>query len=321
MRDANQEIKSILELMARGKKYQNRVRKNAENLRKKIKSGETTTGDAIRDFVFSHCGFPIEEIESVYRGVNNNLAQHVGEFMLVIRRVEEECGCGTLFMSVYYQRISVFLCVIRSGSLVIDATKDICEFPTDNFISCFDIRSENPMLSLDSGNLTTCIGRNDLWFLLNKPLEIRDRFTAEMAELTNKPVLYLEIKFGDKEVSDWFDENKQTLLFQRMAKLFGRQLPETPEMIAELRKRRKSVIARLVPLVRERDEIRQKLDAIKSRLEDDERIIASMRPQERLDEVENQIKKELALAVELGMSEELLISPVSVGQLLEEYKS
>jgi len=137
--------------------------------------------------------------------------------------------------------------------------------------------------------------------------------------------LELEMKIGDVEVEAWFEKQggHYLVIFQKASRLLGRKIRRrSPQLVAELQRRREAVVKRLTELVRERDQLKCKIarifEAVKSGLyspdgvsvtvcetEDDARVI-SMGPRQKLKEVEGEIKRQLKIALELDMTNDLI---------------
>lgn len=339
MADVNQEIRNILELKAQAKGIKattQAVSAQADEkmveLRKRIKGGETTR-DGIGDFVIAHYGFLNESIEMVYRKLETRIEQYVGEFILVIVKEENFHGCAGFGYeprdSDYVVDEFFYLGVLKDGSLILNPADEKCEIPTDNHIRSWDAWGE--CSELVEGNIPSHRFKN-LGLNLNKPLKPRN----PLARFQNEPDLMLEVMVGDAEVKAWFEKRpvKRSLIaFQKMAKLLGRPIVESPELAMELQKRRETVANRLIELVLERDQLKQKIarifGAVKGGVyspdgvgvtvcedEDDARVI-SMGPKQKLKEVEGEIKRQLKIALELDMADAQLFS---VEQLCKEYE-
>ncbi len=338
MTDVHQKIQKILELKAQAGdaqvKVQNlsaQVNEEMQQLRACIKLGETT-GDRIRDFVIARYGFLNEPLETVYRNLEARIGQHVGELVLMVVKEENFHGCAGFGYRPKDEDYVVdehrYLGVLKLGSLVLNPADGKCEFPTGNYVGCYDALHEN--VELVEGNITSHYFR-DFGFNLNKPLECRNPMARFQRELD----LELEVKVGDAEVIAWFEKQDgcHLVVFQKAAQLLGRPVAESPKLVAEFQQRREAVGNRLTKLVRERDQLKEKIARIFGAVErgvsspdgvsvtvceteDDARVI-SMGPRQRLEEVEAEIKRQLKVALELGVANVQLLS---IQQLCQEYE-
>lgn len=339
MTDVNQEIQSIFELKTQAasgiqtnaQSVSAQANEKIKQLRERIKHGETT-GNRIKDFVIARYGFLNEEIEAVYCNLEVRIQQHVGEFVLMIVKEENFHGCTGFGYEPkdrdYVLDEHLYLGVLKVGTLVLNPADEECELPTDNHVQCWDAWRENT--ELVEGNLASHWLR-DFGLNLDKPLKRRN----PVARFQKEPDLELELKIGDTEVKAWFEEQRghHLVVFQKAAQLLGRPMLESPELAAELQQRREAVAKRLTELVKERDQLKQKIarifGAVKGGVyssdgvsvtvcetEDDARVI-SMGPRQRLKEVESEIKRQLKVAFELGMAEVQLLS---IQQLCQEYE-
>jgi len=336
MNGINQEIKNILDLQAQA----NGIQVNARNvlaqandrmsqLRERIKRGETT-GDRIKDFVIAYYGFLDEEIEGVYRDLEARIRQHIGEFILMITKEENFYGCTGFGYKpkdrdyVLDERLS--LGILTDGKLVLSPADDKCELPVGGkHVQCWNAWCEK--VGLVEENIISD-WRHDFGLSLNKQLERK----SPVARLQKEPDLDLEMKMGDDEVKAWFEKKGGCYLvvFQKASRLLGREIEESPQLAAELQRRRKAVAKRLVELVGERSRLKQKIARIFGAVgglyspdgvsvaicetEYDARII-SMGPRQRLKEVENEIKKQLKIALELNMGSDQFIQ-----ELCQQYQ-
>lgn len=338
MTDVNQEIQSILKLKAQASGIQTNAQdvsaqanEKMKKLRYQIKHGETT-GDRIRDFVIARYGFLNEEIEAMYRDLEARIGQCVGEFVLMIAKNENFQGCTGFGYEPknrdYILDEHLYLGVLKNGTLVLNPADEKCELPTVNYVRYWDAWREN--VELVEGNLTSH-WRHDFGLELNKQLKRRN----PMARFQEGTDLKLELKIGDDEVKAWFEKRRghHLVVFQKASRLLGRQTEESPQLATELQRRLETVAKRLIELVRERDQLKQKIarifGAVKSGVyssdgvsvticatKDDARII-SIRPRKKLKEVESEIKGQLKVALELGMADVQLLS---IQQLCEEYQ-
>lgn len=338
MTDIHQEIQSILEL----KTQAGAIRTNAEGvymqtnermkqLRERIKHGETT-GDRIKDFVIARYGFLNEEIEAVYRDLEVRIQQHTGEFILMIVKEENFHGCTGFGYKPkdrdYVLDEHFYLGVLKVGTLVLNPADEKCELPTDNNVRCWDVQGENA--TLVEVNLASSWFR-DFGLNLDKPLRRRN----PMARFQKEPDLELELKIGDIEVKAWFEKQRghHLVVFHKAAQLLGRPMLESPELAAELQQRRKTVAKWLTELVKECDQLKQKIARIFGAVNggiyssdgvsvtvcetEDDACVISMGPRQRLKEVEGEIKRQLKVALELGMVD---VQLPSIQQLCQEYE-
>ena len=319
MTDVHQEIQSILELEAQASAVETHAQaisaqanEKMKELQGRIKRG-ATTGDRIKDFVIVCYGFLNEEIEAVYRDLEARVGQHVGEFVLMIANEENFHGCTGFGHEPkdedYVLDEHLYLGILKDGALVLNLTDNKCELPTGNYVQCWDAWREN--VKLIEGNLTSgwChdFGRN-----LNKQLKRRN----PMARFQKEQDLELEVKIGDAEVKEWFEKRREhhLVVLQKASRLLGRETEESPQLAVELQRRRDAVAQRLTELVKERDQLKQKIarifGAVKRGVyssdgvgvtvcetEDDARVI-SMGPRQKLREVEREIKRQLILSIQ-----------------------
>ncbi len=338
MRDVHQEIQSILELEAQASAVETNAQaisaqanEKMKELHERIKRG-ATTGDRIKDFVIARYGFLNEEIEAVYRDLEARVGQHVGEFVLMIAKEENFHGCAGLGYRPkdedYVLDEHFYLGILKDGALVLNLADDKCELPTGNHVRCWDSWREN--VKLAEGNLNSG-WPHDFGLNLNKQLKRRN----PMACFQKEPDLVLEMKIGDAEVKEWFEKRPghHLVVLQKASRLLGRATEESPQLAEELQRRRDTVAKRLTELVKERDQLKQKIarifGAVKRGVyssdgvgvtvcetEDDARVI-SMGPRQKLREVESEIKRQLKVALELGMADVQLLS---IQQLCQEYE-
>ncbi|GEM_PF-2866676 len=344
MDSVSQEIKDIIELQVKVGRIQTNAQsvsaqanEKMKQLRERIKSGETT-GDKIKDFVIARYGFLNDEIEAIYRDLETRVQQHVGEFVLMIVKRESFHGCSGLGYEPkpedYELDEHIYLGVLKHGSLVLNPADNKCEFLTSNYARCWDPWRENT--ELVDGNLASHWS-NDFGFNLNKPLNRRNPI-ARFRMRGDDPDLELEVKIGDSEVKAWFEKQRgkyYLMIFQKMAQLLGRPIAEPPELLAELQRRREVVAKQLTEIVKKRDQLKRRIASIFESIrhgvyspdgigitpcetEDDARVI-SMGPRQKLKKVEDEIKRELKIALELGMANDQLIS-ISIQQLCQEYE-
>lgn len=338
MTDVNQEIKSILELKAQAGSIQTdtqgvfaQANEKMKQLRERVKHGETT-GNRIKNFVIARYGFLNEEIEAIYCNLEVRIQQHVGEFVLMIVKEESFYGCTGFGYEPknkdYVLDEHLYLGVIKEGALALNPADEKCELLTGNHVRCWNAWRES--VELIEGNLTSH-WRHDFGFNLNKPLKRRN----PIARFQKEAELELEVKVGDTEVKDWFEKRRghHLVVFQKASRLLGRQTEESPQLAAELQRRREAVAKRLTELVKERDQLKQKIarvfGAVKGGVyssggvgvavcetEDDARVISG--PLQKLkEEVESEIKRQLKIALELGMTDVQLFS---IQQLCQEYE-
>jgi len=115
----------------------------------------------------------------------------------------------------------------------------------------------------------------------------------------------LEVVIGDAEVVEWFGKGTLSyqMTFRKAARLLGRLVPETSEVAAELERRRKAVIGKLLEFVLQRHQLRSTGDLY-------------TKGGYSLGQVEEQIKRILVIAIELDMADRQLLS---VRGLCQEY--
>lgn len=333
MTDISQEIQGILELKARASAIQAnakslfaQVNERVKGLRERIKRGETT-GDRIRDFVIAHYDFPNKEIEAMYRDLEAQIGQHVGEFILMVAKDENFHGCDEFGYkpkdSDYVLDEYLYLGVLKDDALILNLSDNKCELSTGNHVLCRDVLWGD--MELVEKNIAFHFSLN-----LNKQLKRRNPIACFQKEAD----LELEVKIGDAEVKEWFEKRREPHLavFEEASHLLGRCIEESPPFTAEFQRQREAVAGCLVELFKERDQLKQEIarifmpvkDGVYSpdgvcvticETEDDARII-SMIPRQKLNEVENEIKEQLAVALELGMADLQLIS---IRQLCREY--
>lgn len=244
-------------------------------------------------------------------------------------------------------KTSLILGVLKGKSLIFniaDIVDGKCEIPTSNIVSCLDARRDK----FDVGNDNIIFPFlfpwkfYDLGLDLNKPLERKDASSNYKSH--DEPILKLEVIVGDEEVVSWFKKQKERhyfVAFLNMARLLGRPTDKFPELEKELeqeqeqelRRRREEVAERLKELIRKRDELREEIERIKKAKKtgvysstggasfavcetDDDVNIISLKPRQKLKEVEDEIKEQLQTALELGMGDENLLS---IKQLCREY--
>jgi seryl-tRNA synthetase len=331
MSDVNQEIQSILELKAQASSIQinaqnvsEQTNEKMKELRERIKRGETT-GDRIKDLVIARYGFMNEEIETVYRDLEARIGQHVGEFVLMITKEENVHGCTGFGYKPknldYVLDEHLYLGVLKDGLLVLDPANGKCELPTGNSVRCRQYAWSKNM-ELVEGNLTSHWLNDDFGLSLNKPLKRRNPMACLRAEADLK----LEIKIGDVEVRAWFERRREHYLvdFKNASQLLGRQIDESPQLTAELQQQRETVAKQLAELIKERDQLKEKIarifGAIKNGVyssdgmsvtvcetEEDARAI-SMGPRQKLKEVEDEIKRQLKIALEFDMIDVRLLT-------------
>lgn len=337
MTDINQEIRSILELKAQASGIQTNAQaiyvqanEKMKELRERIKRGETT-GDRIRDFVIARYYSLNEKIKAVYRDLETQIGQHVGEFILMIAKEENFHGCTGFGYEPkdrdYVLDEHLYLGVLKDGSLVLNPADDKCELLTGNHVRCWDVWREN--VELVEGNLASH-WRYDFGLNLNKQLKCRN----PMARFQKEVDLELEVKIGDVEVKAWFEKQRghHLVVFQKASRLLGRQTEESPRLAVELQRRREDVAKQLTGLVEKRDQLKLEIAHIFEAVNDgvyssdgvgitvceteDDACVISMGPRQRLKEVESEIKRQLKVALELGMADVQLLS---IQQLCQEY--
>lgn len=226
MSDLGEEIGTIQALRENAESVSGEVARKLNDLQERIQQGETT-GDKIRDLVIARYGFISNELEEVYRGLQNRIQQHPGEFVLVVVKNETFHGC-TGFGYIpkpqdYVLEENLYLGVLKGDSIVIDISHGECGFPTANYARCWDpCRKE---MDLVGENLNTDWFR-DLGLNLNKPLECK----GPQAKLREEPDFELEVKIGDEEVGAWFKKQRGAhylVVFQKMAQILDRPIPES----------------------------------------------------------------------------------------------
>ena len=241
MADVNDGIQEVLRLRveatsitSKGQSLFAAANEKIRELCGRIRNGETT-GDKVKDFVVASVG-PYQEAEDMLHGLEKRVREHQGKFVLMVHRDESFHGCTGFGHEPEPREYSldeeVCLAVIRGDSLSIALSEDkcSCEIPTGNFAICHNVHRESA--SLVGRNLPRYLGDVAFWLLLDKPLEIKNPFTAGMAEIEKRPILQLEIKIGDDEVTAWFKERRLDVLLRKMANLLGRPVAESPEAAA-----------------------------------------------------------------------------------------
>ena len=299
MADVNQEIQGILEFWAQAGRIQANAQSVSEQagqrmneLRERIKHGETT-GDRIKDFIIARYGLLSKEIEQVFRDLEARIGQHVGEFVLMITKEENFHGCTGFGYEPKARDFvldeHLYLGVLRGGALVLNPADGECELPTGNHIRCWGVWRGS--VGLVEGNITSGWGQ-DFGHNLNKQFKRRNPSFQQEQDLK------LEVKIGDVEVETWFEKRggHHLVVFQKASRLLGREIEESPQLAAELRRRREAVAKRLKELVQERDQ-----------------SMGSRRKQG----IESEIKRLLGVALELGMADAQLLS---IQQLCQEYE-
>lgn len=344
MDSVSQEIKDIIELQVKAGYIQTnalgvsaQASEKMKQLRERIKGGETT-GDKIKDFVIARYGLLNDEIEAIYRDLKTRVERHTGEFVLMVVKRESFHGCGGMGYSPtpedYTLDEHIYLGVLKHGSLVLNPSDNKCEFQTGNYARCRDPWQENT--DLVDGNIAP-YWLPDFGYKLNKPLQ-RINPIARFRMRGDDPDLELEVKIGDPEVKAWFEKKRAKyylMIFQKMAQLLGRPIAEPPELLAELQRRREVVTKQLTETIQKRDQLKRRIASIFEAIrhgvyssdgisitacetEDDARVI-SMGPRQQLKKVEDKIKYQLKIALELGMANDQLIS-ISIQQLCQEYE-
>ncbi len=226
MSGLEKEIGIIQALRENAESVSGEVTRKLNDLQKRIQQGETT-GDKIRDLVIARYGFISNELEEVYRGLQNRIQQHSDEFVLVVVKNETFHGC-TGFGYIpkpqdYVLEENLYLGVLKGNSIIMDISQGECGFPTANYARCWDpYHKETDIVvkNLDTGWF------RDLGLSLNKPLECKD----PQAKLREEPDFELEVKIGDKEVGAWFNKQRGAhylVVFQKMAQILDRPIPES----------------------------------------------------------------------------------------------
>jgi hypothetical protein len=336
MNNLNSEIKSILELKHQGGDIKTNVQSvfaQADKTIKELFRSNKTIGDDIKNFMLALARFVIfrDEIEAVYCDLVTRIGQHIGQLILVITKDENfhhTYGGGFGYKprdTDYFINENLYLAVIRDGALVVNHTRNGCEFPTDNYVKCLDTRNEN--IELVEKNLIL-LWDHDLGLSLNKPLECENPLFRSQGHLE------LDIKVGDEEVKAWFEEQNEHhhVIFQKATQLLDHLIVQSPELILELRRQREAVAEQLPELLKKRDQLKQRIPCIIESLRggrwslddgslivretEDDAPVFSVRQHEEFKDVETEIKRQLKVALELGMLNEPLIQ-----QLRQEYKT
>ena len=226
MSDLGKEIETIQALRENAESVSGEITRKLNNLQKRIQQGETT-GDKIRDLVIARYGFISNELEEVYRGLQDRIQQHPGEFVLVVVKNETFHGC-TGFDYIpkpqdYVLEENLYLGVLKGNSIVTDISQGECGFPTANYARCWDPFHKETDLVRE--NLSTSWLR-DLGSSLNKPLECK----SPLAKSREEPDFELEVKIGDKEVGAWFKKQcgaHYLVIFRKMAQILDYPIPES----------------------------------------------------------------------------------------------
>jgi hypothetical protein len=272
-------------------------------LQERIRNGEST-GDAIKDFVIVRYGVR-EEIEEVYRCLQERLAAHTGEFILVVAKTEE-CGVhgspGFIPRDEdYYIDETVYLGVINGEELILDSVKG-CEIPTASYVPRRNMFRGNKVQKVE-GNLSTH-WNTDIGYHLDRPLEPRNPMYTLMPDT---PQLRLEIRVGDEEVRFWAEQNKgyELAFFKQAGTMLGR--PEealSPQEIAKRQEQRDTINTTLDRLIIESRRNLSSLGAILRAHSGDDALDKSRSIRQRLAKIEGKMVALLSQAKELHMLDE-----------------
>ncbi len=206
-----------------------------------------------------------------------------------------------------------------NGTLILGPVEGNCELPTGRHVVCWNPSSEE--VSLREGNIHDSSHLSDFGIHLDKPLAQKgsgSRWHTRLSE--EEPELALEVKVGDEEVQSWFNAqpgNHHLIIFRKMAKLLNLPIPESPELAAELARRREEITKRLSGLEQEAAELQLEIDCIYGARErgvyspDDDAFWISLGSRDNLKKIIGQIKWSLAIALELDMGNDVLVQRIS----------
>jgi hypothetical protein len=274
--------------------------KQSVEIGERILAGETT-GDRIMDYVILRHRLPNKKIVATYRDLEALLQQHVGELVLVVTREERSAVLSTFArepdVDDYVIGEQIKLGVIKDSLLAINLEHQQCAITVGSVAFTFNRYTEEPR-TLEGG----CLYPEHWDFsYLGQPLECKNPANRKRGV----GPLMLEVIVGDAEVAQWFATCTLQLqmAFWKAMQLLHHPITDTPAVLAELEQRRQLVTGDLLELVWGRHLLRLRGGYAARGL--------------NLEQVEQRIRKELALAVELGMTDCQLLS---VRDLCQEYK-
>ncbi|QQG45708.1 MAG: hypothetical protein HYW89_02205 [Candidatus Sungiibacteriota bacterium] len=235
------------------KELKDRAGAARRKLIERIKGGETT-GDSIKDLVLVRYGVLDEEREKVFRGINERLKNHPGEFILILECREDTSCCHPHRPHnelCYHLEIEIFLGVLTTTTpaLILNSRDGSCALPTVKYVYWRN-QSLSQKPELKKGNV-----KFGGWYDLGNDLDQILR-RESIARNWQEPLKKLEIFIGDVEVVGWFREPARQQArdshYSEACKLLGRTATELPEVKEELARHQTRTIEALIKLSHER---------------------------------------------------------------------
>lgn len=234
MKDIKEEMESLRRLQDQAANLQKsaetdiaKASKKMKALQKRIKRGETT-GDAIKDFVLARYGFLSDEIENVYRDIQERVAKSAGEFVFVFSAWDKHEGCAGFGGKGYFVRQNnLYLGILEKGQADFSVPESGVIFPTKKHIVCGGRKGGARLVNK---NLSEHLINVEYWTKADFGLNLKDDAkqsayfqTISVFGRDEKTSPELFLKVGDKETNKWFNEEIEFLRpFRDMCKTLGR---------------------------------------------------------------------------------------------------
>ena len=200
----------------------------------RIAAGESS-GDAITDFVFRHQWVASLEMVERYHTLNDAIASHQGQLVLVIERTEVDTRIHPhLERRPQDLRLKTrcAIGIIRGAELLLDVERGVSSIPTgDHFTFSGDpdwhfadvVIEEGRVVALNLGNIQARGAGRDLGSSLGKPLQIENPATREFFD--GQTCYAIEAHFGDDEVAGWFRTNGKGELLEQVSTYLDHPIP------------------------------------------------------------------------------------------------
>jgi|GEM_PF-6126307 len=279
------------------KKWAQRRREAIENMGKLVREGKST-GDIVEDFVIcTYKTLPSDAPDLVekFKGLQNQISEHIGEFVLLISREEKYTGCGGRDR---YIGETYFLGVLADKDLVfnfdLEVLSEDCALPTKKHIEFKNLRRE---FEESDGNIKPPMLQH-FGTHFGEPLKGRSSPIPGLEEVSE-----LKALIGDDEVLKWLEHRlpEELWVFEKMATALGKSI-SFPEAEKFKKGRRKEVMDGILFQLTTRNNLQcSSSDA---------------RTEKKLQEINQSIENNLRELVELGYEDDGL---QNIQGLCEDY--
>jgi hypothetical protein len=198
-------------LKSQVEKLKDEIKEETDSWASQILKGDTT-GDKIKDYIIVRHRIINGEIESFYKNIWERVKAHKGECALIVTRWEEP-----LRQHLHHDPILhtfIHLGKISQDHLHIEPQRNYCAIPTARFVSC--LKRENRISVVDGSLEDTNTSYSSFmqfrfmewWGNVDQPVQVKGDTNKTWVEVQKHPFYKLSLRIGDREVRDWFENDR-----------------------------------------------------------------------------------------------------------------